>query len=95
MVGWTEQGVEKHLDEVLFIPIIFYKRVIKCIKDHRCFACGETILTGSSYFISIETDPTTGFFIKICEDCFDKRLEIPAPIPTEKELDRKVYVDIK
>jgi len=70
------------------VKVLFFKRVMKCIKDHRCSLCGRTILTGSSYFYSLETDPKTGYYLKYCEGCFDQRLEKPPSMNIEKRLDR-------
>jgi len=44
-------------EEKFLIKVIFFKRVMKCIKDHQCFFCGEKISTGSSYFISMPENP--------------------------------------
>jgi len=73
--------------EFLF-KVLFFKRVMKCLKDHRCSLCTRTILTGSSYFISLDPDPKTGYFLKFCEQCFDERLERSAPLTIQKGLDR-------
>jgi len=70
------------------VEIRFFNRVMKCIKDHQCSLCGRTILTGSSYFISLNTDDRTGYFLKYCEQCFDERLGRSLPLRTEKTLDR-------
>ncbi len=70
------------------VKVLFFKRVMKCIKDHRCSLCGRTIETGSSYFLSIHTDDRTGYFLKYCEECFDGRLDRPTTPRTEKVLDR-------
>lgn len=70
------------------VKVLFFKRVMKCIKDHQCSLCGRTILTGSSYFLSIHTDDRTGYFLKYCEGCFDEKLERPAPLTIQKGLDR-------
>lgn len=70
------------------IKVLFFKRVMKCIKDHRCTSCGRTILTGSSYFISLDPDHKTGYFLKYCEECFDQKLQTPTSLRTEKGLDR-------
>ena len=69
------------------VKIILFRRVMKCLKDHRCSLCGRTILTGSSYFCSLDTDPTTAHFLKCCVQCFDDRLQRPASLRTEKALD--------
>jgi hypothetical protein len=73
--------------EFEFRPL-FFKRVMKCIKDHRCSLCDRTILTGSSYFISWNEWPRPVHSLKHCEQCFDERLEKPAALSTEKSLDR-------
>lgn len=70
------------------IKVIFFKRVMRCIKDHQCSLCGEKILTGSSYFLATELDPHTGYYLKYCERCFDQRLEGPVVVRTEKAVDR-------
>ena len=70
------------------VNLLFFKRVMKCIKDHLCSLCGRTILTGSSYFYSLDPDPKTGYFLKCCEECFDRRLERPAPLTIQKGLDK-------
>lgn len=70
------------------VKVLFFKRVMKCLKDHRCSLCGRTILTGSSYFYSLDPDDKTGYFLKFCEQCFDQRLDRPAPLRIEKGLDR-------
>jgi hypothetical protein len=70
------------------VKALFFKRVMKCIKDHQCSLCGRTILTGSSYFYSLDPDPKTCCFLKYCEQCFDQRLERPATLSTKKTLDR-------
>jgi hypothetical protein len=70
------------------VNLLFFKRVMKCIKDHCCSLCGRTILTGSSYFISFDLDQRTGYHLKYCERCFDQRLERPAPLTTQKGLDK-------
>jgi hypothetical protein len=67
---------------------LFFRRVMKCIKDHKCSRCGELIKKGSSYFYSLDPDPVTGYFIKVCVKCFDERLERHTPLTTEKGLDR-------
>jgi len=67
---------------------IFFRRVMKCLKDHQCSLCGQTILTGSSYFYSLDPDPKTGYFLKYCEHCFDDRLGRSAPSMIQKGLDR-------
>jgi len=68
--------------------VLFFKRVMKCQKDHRCMGCGATIPMGSTYFYSLDPDPETGYFIKICVSCFDHRLERPSQRITEQGLDR-------
>ena len=76
-------------DEVhLSLKPLFFKRVMKSIKDHRCYSCGRTILTKSSYFYSLERDPETGYFMKVCANCFDERLGIPTAALTKKALDK-------
>lgn len=70
------------------VKVLFFKRVMKCIKDHRCSLCGRTILTGSSYFYSLDLDPKTNYYLKYCEQCFDERLGRSPPLSTEKTLDR-------
>lgn len=70
------------------VKVLFFKRVMKCIKDHQCSLCGRTILRGSSYFYSLDPDDRTGYFLKFCEHCFDERLEGPTVSRTEKTLDR-------
>lgn len=70
------------------VKVLFFRRVMKCIKDHRCSLCGEKILTGSSYFISTDLDPKTNYHLKYCERCFDDRLEKPAPLTIQKGLDK-------
>lgn len=75
-------------EEKFLIKVIFFKRVMKCIKDHQCFFCGEKISTGSSYFISTEPDPKTGYHLKCCEKCFDERLERPIAVGIGKAIDR-------
>jgi len=72
--------------EKFFFKVLFFKRVMKCIKDHQCSLCGEKILTGSSYFLSLDPDPKTGYFLKFCERCFDQRLERPIPMMAEKKI---------
>jgi len=67
---------------------IFFKRVMKCLKDHRCSLCGRTIPTGSSYFYSFDLDEKTLFHLKYCEHCFDERLGRSAPLTIQKGLDR-------
>ena len=70
------------------VKVLFFKRVMKCIKDHRCSLCGRTILTGSSYFFSWNEWPRPVHHLKYCEQCFDERLERPAALRTQKTLDR-------
>jgi len=70
------------------VKVLFFKRVMKCLKNHKCSLCGRTILMGSSYFCSIHTDDRTGYFLKYCEQCFDERLERSAPLTTQKALDK-------
>jgi hypothetical protein len=70
------------------VKVLFFKRVMKCLKNHECSLCGRTILTGSSYFISLDPDPKTGYFFKFCEQCFDERLGRSAPLTIQKGLDR-------
>ena len=70
------------------VKVLFFKRVMKCIKNHQCSLCSRTILTGSSYFYSLDPDQKTGYFLKFCEECFDQRLEKPAPLTIQKELDK-------
>lgn len=70
------------------VKVLFFKRVMKCIKDHRCSLCDRTIFIGSSYFYSLDPDPKTGYFLKYCEDCFDQRLGRSAPLTIQKGLDR-------
>jgi len=70
------------------VSVLFFKRVMKCIKDHHCSLCGRTILTGSSYFCSLDTDPVTGRFLKYCEECFDDRLGRSAPLTIQKTIDK-------
>jgi hypothetical protein len=67
---------------------IFFKRVMKCIKDHQCSLCGRTIKTGSSYFFSWNDWPYPVHFLKYCERCFDERLERSAPSMVQKALDK-------
>jgi len=66
--------------EGFFFDVIWFKRVMKCIKDHRCSLCGRTIPTGSSYFISRNEWPRSDPWLKYCEECFDRRLERSAPL---------------
>jgi hypothetical protein len=73
--------------EFLVKPL-FFKRVMKCIKDHRCSLCARTIFVGSSYFSPFDLDQRTGYHLKYCEGCFDERLEGPAPLTTQKGLDK-------
>lgn len=70
------------------VKVLFFKRVMKCIKDHRCSFCGRVILTGSSYFYSLDPDDRTCCFLKYCEQCFDQRLQRPAPSTIQKGLDK-------
>jgi hypothetical protein len=70
------------------VNVLFFKRVMKCIQDHKCSLCGEVILKGSSYFYSLDPDPTTARFLKYCVQCFDQRLDRPTTLSTEKRLDR-------
>lgn len=70
------------------VKLLFFKRVMKSLKDHQCSLCGEVILKGSSYFCSLDPDPTTARFLKYCEQCFDERLDRPTTLSTEKRLDR-------
>ena len=74
--------------EKFLVKVLFFKRVMKCIKDHRCTLCGRTILTGSSYFFSLDPDPKTGYFLKYCEHCFDDRLGRSAPLTIQKAIDK-------
>jgi hypothetical protein len=74
--------------EEFLVKVLFFKRVMKCIKDHQCSLCARTILTGSSYFLSIETDHQTGYFLKYCEQCLNEKLETPLPQTAEKGLDK-------
>jgi hypothetical protein len=73
--------------EFLF-DVVFFKRVMKCIKDHQCSLCGRTIVTGSSYFISDNRWPRDRPYLKYCEECFDQRLERPGPMGIQKVLDK-------
>jgi len=75
-------------EEKFLIKVIFFKRVMKCIKDHYCSLCGGEILTGSSYFYSTEPDLRTNDFLKYCERCFDQRLEKPLAVGIGKAIDR-------
>jgi hypothetical protein len=70
------------------LKVLFFKRVMKCIKDHQCSLCGRLIPTASSYFLALDPDPKTGYFLKYCVQCFDQRLDRPTPLRTEKGLDR-------
>ncbi len=70
------------------VKVQFFKRVMKCIKHHRCSLCGGTILAGESYFISWSEWPRQDPWLKYCEECFDQRLDRPTPPRTEKRLDR-------
>jgi hypothetical protein len=70
------------------VKVLFFKRVMKCIKDHQCSLCGRTILTGSSYFCSWNEYPRPVHYLKYCGECFDERLDRPTPPRTEKTLDR-------
>jgi len=70
------------------VKVLFFRRVMKCQKDHSCMACAGTIQKGSSYFYSLDPDPKTGYFLKYCEQCFDQRLERPSQRITEQGLDR-------
>jgi len=70
------------------LKVLFFKRVMKCLKHHECSLCGEVILKGSSYFCSLDPDPETARFLKYCVQCFDQRLDRPTPLRTEKGLDR-------
>jgi hypothetical protein len=70
------------------VKVLFFKRVMKCIKNHECSICGRTISTGSSYFFSWNEWPRPVHYLKYCEQCFDERLERPATLRTEKTLDR-------
>lgn len=74
--------------EEFLVKVLFFKRVMKCIKDHRCSLCGTTILTGSSYFVSWNEWPRPVHYLKYCEQCFDGRLDRPAPLRMEKVLDK-------
>jgi hypothetical protein len=74
-------------EEFLFTPL-FFRRVMKCIKDHECSLCGKTIKTGSSYFFSWNEWPRPVHSLKYCERCFDERLERPSLQRTEKTLDK-------
>lgn len=70
------------------VKVQFFRRVMKCLKNHQCSVCAGTIVTGSSYFYSLDPDPETGYFVKVCVNCFDERLDRPTTLRTEKTLDR-------
>jgi hypothetical protein len=74
--------------ERLFVEFLLFKRVMKCLKDHQCAACGEVIERGSSCYCSLDTDPVTFHFIRYCLRCFEERLGIHTPLTTEIGLDR-------
>jgi hypothetical protein len=74
--------------EEFLVKLLFFKRVMKCLKDHQCSLCGRTILTGSSYFRSWCQWPYTAPDLKYCEQCFDVRLDRPTTLSTEQKLDR-------
>lgn len=84
------KGSSKEQGEFL-VKILLFKRVMKCPKDHRCSLCGRPILTGTSYFYSLDPYDRTGYFFKFCKQCFDQRLWRPAPPMIPKGLDKPCF----
>jgi hypothetical protein len=77
------------MDETQFeVQALIFRKIVKCVKDHKCMTCGRTIIKGSTYFYSETANRFSSWATKVCPECLAFNLSLDSPKAMEKNLDK-------